>query len=126
MGGGNEKARTAIVYVLTVLQTQNLEPNRTNLSLPEETFELELELLGNGDLENDSYEGPRPDDTCRACDRRYDSHLHYCTETGNLFERKRCHVLKVCNDSGKHERKFAITSQSDRHIMKKFLEFLAD
>jgi len=33
-GGGNEKARTAIVDVLTVLQTQNLEPNRTNLSLP--------------------------------------------------------------------------------------------
>ena len=33
-GGGNEKARTAIVYVLTVLQTQNLEPNRTNLSFP--------------------------------------------------------------------------------------------
>jgi hypothetical protein len=32
MGGGNEKVRTAIVYVLTVLQTQNLEPNRTNLS----------------------------------------------------------------------------------------------
>ena len=31
-GGGNEKARTAVVYVLTVLQTQNLEPNRTNLS----------------------------------------------------------------------------------------------
>ena len=43
-----------------------------------------------------------------------------------LFERKKCHVLKVCNDSGKHERKFAITSQSDRHKMKKFLEFLAD
>ena len=31
-GGGKEKARTAIVDVLTVLQTQNLEPNRTNLS----------------------------------------------------------------------------------------------
>jgi hypothetical protein len=31
---GKEKARTAIVDVLTVLQTQNLEPNRTNLSFP--------------------------------------------------------------------------------------------
>jgi hypothetical protein len=102
-----------------------LEPKR-NIEFLEETFELELKLLGNGDLENDSYEGPRPDDTCRACDRRYDSHLLYCTETGNLFEPKRWHVLKVCSDSGKHERKFAITSQSDRHKMKKILEFLAD
>jgi hypothetical protein len=34
MNGGIEKARTAIVYVLTVLQIQNLEPTRTNLSFP--------------------------------------------------------------------------------------------
>jgi hypothetical protein len=115
----------SIHVCLGEIESWLLEP-KSNIEFLEETFELELELLGNGDLENDSYEELRPDDTCRACDRRYDSHPFYCTETGDFFERKRCHVLKLCNDSGKHERKFAITSQSDRHKMKKFLEFLAD
>ena len=42
-----EKARTAIVYVLTVLQIQNLEPTRTNLSFPA-TATTEMERGGNG------------------------------------------------------------------------------
>ena len=33
-GVRTEKARTAIVYVLTVMQIQNLEPSRINLSFP--------------------------------------------------------------------------------------------
>ncbi len=63
----------SIHVCLGEIESWLLEP-KSNIEFLEETFELELELLGNGDLENDSDEEPRPDDTCRACDRRYDSH----------------------------------------------------
>jgi hypothetical protein len=42
------------------------------------------------------------------------------------YGREKRHVLKVCDDSGKHERNFEITSQRERHKLKKFLEFLDD
>ena len=44
-----EKARTTIVYVLTVLQIQNLEPTRTNLSFPLQSKTAKQTTRGNMD-----------------------------------------------------------------------------
>jgi hypothetical protein len=122
----------SIHVCLGEIESWLLEP-KSNIEFLEETFELELELLGNGDLENDSDERVQMIHVGHAIVDMTLTHLSTISAVATalklvicLFERKKCHVLKVYNDSGKHERKFAITSQSDRHKMKKFLEFLAD
>ena len=122
----------SIHVCLGEIESWLLEP-KSNIEFLEETFELELDLLGNGDLENDSDERVPMIHVGHAIIDMTLTHLSTISAVATalklvicLFERKKCHVLKVYNDSGKHERKFAITSQSDRHKMKKFLEFLAD